>query len=179
VQRVSVVGTTGSGKSTVTEALVAALGLPSLELDSLRHRPGWVPMPDDEFRAEVAAFTAGEAWVVDGNYFEIVTGEAVWPRADTVVWLDLPRPLVMRQLVGRTARRIVRREVLWNGNRESWHNLLRRDDRNVLRWAWRSHQVNRERFARAIEHLDASVVRLRSRVEVRDFIDGLREDTAQ
>jgi adenylate kinase family enzyme len=136
-------------------------------------------MPDEEFRSQVAAFTAGDAWVVDGNYFEIVTREVVWPRADTVVWLDLPRPLVMRQLVGRTTRRIVRREVLWNGNRESWRNLLRRDDRNVLRWAWTSHQVNRERFGHAIEHLDASVVRLRSRVDVRDFIDGLCGDAAQ
>ena len=51
----------------MTRALAASLGLKVLELDALRHQPGWVPMPDEECRSRVAAFTAGERWIVDGN----------------------------------------------------------------------------------------------------------------
>lgn len=46
-------------------------------------------------------------------------------RADLVVWLDLPRRSVMRQVVTRTVRRRFRREVLWNGNIEPpLHRIL-------------------------------------------------------
>jgi adenylate kinase family enzyme len=55
MRRVSVVGTSGSGKTTVTAALSARLVVPHLELDGLRHQPGWVPLPDGEFVARVAA----------------------------------------------------------------------------------------------------------------------------
>ncbi|WP_299040308.1 hypothetical protein [uncultured Pseudokineococcus sp.] len=39
-------------------------------------------------------------------------------RADLLVWLDLPRAVVMRHVVRRTLRRRLRREVLWNGDVE-------------------------------------------------------------
>ena len=101
----------------VARALANRLGIPHLELDSIFHQPGWEPRSDDEFRAEAAAFVAGERWVVDGNYTSHGVTEIVWPRADTIVWLDPPRRVVMRRVVSRTLRRVVTREELWNGNR--------------------------------------------------------------
>jgi hypothetical protein len=44
----------------------------------------------------VAEVTATEGWVIDGNYSRVL--DIVWARADTVVWLDLSRPVVMRRL---------------------------------------------------------------------------------
>jgi len=44
--------------------------------------------------------------------------DVVWTRADIVVWFDLPRRTVMRQVVTRTLRRAITRAELWNGNRE-------------------------------------------------------------
>ena len=57
-----------------------------------RKLSGWVGAPDDEFEAVMLAGTPGERWVVAGNYLR-VSQRALWPRADTVVWLDLPLPL--------------------------------------------------------------------------------------
>ena len=65
VRRVSVVGTSGAGKSTLARALAGALGADFLELDSVYHQAGWVPLPDEEYRARVARVVAGERWVVD------------------------------------------------------------------------------------------------------------------
>jgi gluconate kinase len=45
VQRVSVVGTSGAGKSTVAAALAALLGASFLELDSVHHQADWTPLP--------------------------------------------------------------------------------------------------------------------------------------
>jgi adenylate kinase family enzyme len=53
VRRISVVGTSGPGKSTAGRQLAQNLGVPYLELDSIYHQPGWVPLGPDEFRRRV------------------------------------------------------------------------------------------------------------------------------
>ena len=159
----------------MTRALAASLGLEVLELDALRHQPGWVPMPDEECRSRVAAFTAGERWIVDGNYFDVVTRDLVWPRADAIVWLDLPRSLVIRRLLRRTLRRAFRREVLGNGNREQLRNIFRLDDRNIVRYAWTSQGERRARFEEGLVGLDAELARLRTPTAVKAFLRGVQE----
>lgn len=49
MNRVSVVGSSGSGKTTVVRAFAERLDLPYLELDSVFHRPGWTPKDDEGF----------------------------------------------------------------------------------------------------------------------------------
>ena len=68
MRRVSVVGTSGVGKSTFASSLARVLGVSFLELDSVYHQADWAPLPASEFRARVAAAAAGECWVIDGNY---------------------------------------------------------------------------------------------------------------
>src|ERR1700744_3085931 len=140
VRRVSVVGNSGSGKSTLAAALAGRLGVRFLELDSVYHQPGWVPLPAAEYRALVSEAVAGDGWVIDGNYSAV--RDIVWARADTVVWLDLPRRTVMRRIIWRTLRRIAGRIELWNGNRERWRNFFTLDPQeSVIMWAWTRHRA--------------------------------------
>lgn len=148
MRRVSVVGNSGSGKTTLAAAIAAALGVPHLELDAVFHQPGWQPLEPELFRARVAEFAGQDGWVTDGNYSGVQ--DLVWQRADTVVWLDPPRRVVMRQLIARTLRRMITREELWNGNKESWRYLFCLDpDRSVLVWAWTAHRKYAQRYAEA------------------------------
>src|SRR5579875_4043583 len=79
VRRVSVVGCSGSGKSTVGRRLARDLHVPYIELDSIFHQPGWVPLPRDEFRRRVTEVVAADGWVIDGNYSSVQP--LVWDRA--------------------------------------------------------------------------------------------------
>jgi adenylate kinase family enzyme len=173
VERVSIVGTSGSGKSTLGKALAARIGAEFLELDSVFHQPGWVPLPDEEFRRRVGAAVAAERWVIDGNYSGKVR-DLVWDRADTVVWLDLPRRTVMRRIIWRSFLRAARRTELWNGNREHWRNLVALDkEESVIVWAWTSHARNHARYAAAMADPPNSqlrFVRLTRPAEVRSFL---------
>ncbi len=149
MRRVSVVGTSGSGKSTLAAALAVALGADFLELDSVYHQAGWEPLPTSEFRRRVASVVAGERWVIDGNYSKV--RDLVWGRADTVVWLDLPRRTVMRRIIWRSFRRAAGRVELWNGNRERWRNLFTLDkEESVVSWAWQTHAANRVKYEAAM-----------------------------
>src|SRR3546814_4713935 len=74
--------------------------------------------------------------------------------ADTIVWLDLPRPLIMRRVAGRTLRRAITREELWNGNREPLAGLVRwHPERNIIRWAWVQHSTRSEEHTSELQSL--------------------------
>jgi adenylate kinase family enzyme len=182
VRRISIVGSAGAGKSTTGRELAHILGVPFVELDSIYHQPDWVPLPVEEFRHRVAEVAAGDGWVVDGNYSAV--RPLVWARADTVVWLDLPRRTVMRQVVWRTLRRATFRIELWNGNRERWANLFTWvPEDSVVSWAWHRHGVYHERYAAAAAdpaYAHLRFIRLRNRREVRRFLAAARPpgDTA-
>ncbi len=142
MQRISVVGTSGSGKTTVARRIAEALGFPHVELDALHWEPGWEEAPVDVFRERVSEATRGSPWVVDGNYGKV--RDIVWGRADTVVWLDYSFPRIFLRLLWRTLRRGVLRERLWNDNRESLTLALSKD--SILLWAITSYPKNKEEY---------------------------------
>lgn len=178
MRRISVVGNSGSGKTTLARSLADRLGIAHVELDALYHGRGWSEPKPDAFRRIVAEAldTATGGWVTCGNY-SVVREDVVWRRADTVVVLDLPKPLVMRRVVGRTLRRALRREELWNGNREPLSNLYAwAPEENIIRWAWVRHDVYRDRYRRAAQdpaHAHLAFLFLRSRAEVGTFLASM------
>jgi shikimate kinase len=149
VERIIVVGPPGSGKSTLARSLAAALDCPHVELDALYWQAGWTESEADAFGARAVAALGTGRWVADGNYFSHGSREAVWPRADTIVWLDLPRRTTFRRVVVRTTDRSLRRTELWNGNRESLRLALARD--GLIPFAWRQHPSYGERYGRLMD----------------------------
>jgi adenylate kinase family enzyme len=172
VRRVSVVGNSGSGKSTLARELASSLGVPHLELDSVFHQPGWEPLPEEEFRRLVTERTSQDGWVVDGNYS--VVQPIAWARADTVVWLDLPKRTVMWQVTRRTVRRAVTRKELWNGNREPLSNFISWvPEKSIISWAWHNHARYRTKYgAAAADPANAHLtfIHLTSRPDVSRFL---------
>jgi adenylate kinase family enzyme len=167
--KIAVIGTSGSGKTTVARELARRLGLPHVELDALFHGPGWAETPADEFRRRVAAATDGSGWVVDGNY-DSKLGDLVLARADTVVWLDVPLRVALSRVTRRTIGRIRTGEELWNGNRESWRGGFIGWE-SMFVWTIRSHlRQRRLRPARLARHPHLEVVRLRSAREVESYV---------
>jgi hypothetical protein len=101
-------------------------------------------VPVEVFKDRVARAVEGNAWVVDGNYAGRGARDLVWPRADTVIWLDPPLTVIFGRLVARAVRRIRSGEELWpaTGNRETFRSqFLSRD--SLFLWALRTHRRRR------------------------------------
>jgi adenylate kinase family enzyme len=173
--RINVVGTCGSGKTTVAKSLAGLLGVPHVELDALFWRSGWGEATDPELRAAVSEAAAGDAWVIDGNYSRV--RDLIWPRADTIVWLDYSFLRVFAQLLKRTIRRAVSREPLWHGNRESLgRSFFSRE--SILLWAVKTHRRRRTQYRTLLadpENVRPRVVRLRSPREAERWLRGIAE----
>ena len=161
----------------MARSLSASLDIPYLELDSVYHQAEWTPLPDGEFQSVVGEFTSQDRWVVDGNYNSHGVLDLVWERADMVVWLDPPKPVVMSRVVQRTVRRAITREELWNGNREPRSNFTKWDpEENVIRWAWTRFEPTRSRYESRTADPQWSyleIIRLCKRTETRVFLSNL------
>ena len=99
-RRIRVIGNSGAGKTTFAQALARRLGLPHAELDEIFWGANWTQRPVEEGRARLTAFLDGPGtagWVVDGNWNSRV-GDLLEP-ADTIVWLDYPRWVVMPRVI--------------------------------------------------------------------------------
>lgn len=175
LERIVVVGTSGSGKSTLARQLGELLGIPAIEMDALFWNQYWTPTPLSAFRERVTLALDTDAWVVDGNYSKV--RDLTWERADTLVWLDYSLWVVMSRLLRRTLTRIISKEELWSGNRESITNSFFRKD-SILLWALQTHQKNRNTYTDLIrqpiyKHLN--IVRLRSPRATRAWLAELRK----
>lgn len=169
VRRIVVLGASGAGKTTLARELARVVGAVHVELDGIQHGPDWTTPPAEEFRARLATATEGPAWVVDGNLASL-TADVLWHRADLIVWLDLPLWVVVPRLVRRTTSRVVRRTVLWNGNRERLDFLLGRD--SVVAWAVKARRRHLAQYPDLLARTGVPWVRLRSRAAVARWLAG-------
>ncbi len=175
-RRVVVAGTSGSGKTSLAAVVAERLGVPHVEIDALFHGPGWEPRAS--FVADVQRFTAEPGWVTEWQYSEV--RPLLIERAALMVWLDLPRRTVMRQVVWRTLTRRWRRQQLWNGNIEPPLWTIATDGQHIVRWAWSTHATTAAQVAAAAARRpDLTIVRLGSRAEADAWLAGPLAQVAQ
>ena len=166
------IGAGGAGKTTVALELGRILALPVVHLDALYWLPGWIPRTPGEWEALQRAALAGDSWIADGNFPG--TMDLRLGRADTIVFLDLPRLLCLwRVLLRRRRQRGHARPDLPPGCVEG------RIDRGFLAFlseVWTFPHRGRPRLLeRLVRYADGrDVVVLRSRTEVTRFLDCVR-----
>ena len=121
-----VLGSPGSGKSTIARQIGEGKGLPVVHLDKLTLLPNWKAKPNVEQIINAAADE--REWVIDGNY------SAAWDyrleRADTIIYLDFNRYVCMF--------RVIKRRIQWHGKSRSdiGEGCSERLSRWFVKWVW-------------------------------------------
>lgn len=162
--RILILGRTGSGKTTLARELAAVLGVPHVELDALYFGPNFSTVPLPVLRERTRAAIAGDRWVTDGN--KRAVRDLVWPRADTIIWLDYPLSVSLWRLGKRALWRtsVLKAQAAEAGEKTGLPGKLISGAKGVLT-ALRSHMGQRREypilFARP-ENQHLAVVRLRS-----------------
>lgn len=176
-ERILILGRTGSGKTTLARELAAALGVPHVELDSLYFGPDFSRAPLSLLRERTSAAIAGDRWVTDGN--KRAVRDLVWPRADTIIWLDYPAYMSFWRLAkrARTRTSALSAQAAQTGRRTGLPKQMLAAARGVLT-ALRSHRGQRREypsmFAQAAnQHL--AVARLRSPRATRQWMARVTE----
>jgi adenylate kinase family enzyme len=169
MQRVLVLGSSGSGKSTFVNRLAKAIGLPIISLDAIYWKPGWQPSDPVSFGQRIKELALGDRWIMDGNYISQGAGDLRRDRADTILWFDLPRHVCMRGILSRIAR------TYGNVRPEMAAGCPERIDLEFFRYVWTYRARQRPKLLKYFEGLrsDQKLICFNGRAEADDFIANL------
>lgn len=178
-RRIAVLGTSGCGKTFVAKRLAGILGVPYICSDAIYWGPDWIENPPDKRYAGYEQATAGDAWTFDGNVDGMSDnkGQLILKRADTLIWLDLSRLQVFKQVLRRTIQRAWTREPIWHNNCESWRiSFFSRE--SILLWSMQTYAERKKKYSAlfadpALAHLPK--IRLTSRKQVNAWLASLEQ----
>ena len=102
-KRITIYGSTGSGKTTLTKKLSKILGAKTIHLDDIFWGPNWEIPTRESFEKLVRKELTADSWVSDGNYSRV--RNFVLDRATFAVILVLPLPLIIWRLIARSISR--------------------------------------------------------------------------
>ena len=166
MRRISIVGCSGGGKSTLAVKLAAKLGLPVVHIDQLYWLPGWVERDPAEVRRLVGEAAAGEAWVMEGNNSR--TFDLRLPRSEALLWIDQPRWLCLY--------RAIRRAALGFGRSrpDMAEGCPERFDLEFWSYIWNFDRVTAPRMAAMIAAIapDLRIIRLKGDREIAAFLES-------
>lgn len=178
LQRVNVIGTSGSGKSTFSKKLAAILQSDYVETDGLYFKPNWQIEPDEVFFAKLEVALSKPRWVHDGNYNR--TLNIKWKNVQTVIWLDYSFPLVMWRIVKRSVHRVIAGNELWGtGNYETLSKLFSKD--SIVLWSYQTYDLNKQRYNEMMQdeqYKHINFIRLQNRSEAQRFLTMLENKNA-
>jgi adenylate kinase family enzyme len=168
MQRVLVIGSGGSGKTTLSKRLGSLLKLPVIHLDLLYWSPGWVEPDKAQWSETVRKVIAEKTWVLDGNYSGTLAERI--DAADTVVFLDVSRFVC--------SWRVLRRMAKYRGKTrpDMPDGCLERLNLSFLLWIWNYPSRTRRKVLALLEtyRTTKNVVHLRTRADVERFVNAQR-----
>lgn len=89
MQKILIIGSPGSGKSTFSFRLSEKLNIPIIHLDKLFWKSGWVSRSKEAFDKLLIEEMEKESWIIDGNYSRTLPMRL--EKADTVIFFDYSR----------------------------------------------------------------------------------------
>jgi len=145
VRKIIITGTSCTGKTTLGKKLSEQTGLKQIDLDDLHFLPNWVMKEPELFIADVQAAIDGQnEWIVSGSY-QSKLKDNLWPKANIIIWLDLPLRTILSRYIRRTYRRVVHKEVCCGENYETLSHVLFKD--NMLIHIMKTYWARKRRLA--------------------------------
>lgn len=171
MKRVVVIGSGGSGKSTLSRRLGDATGIEVIHLDSLYWKPNWEKTSAEEWEKVISNLVTRESWIMDGNFGG--TLEMRIKAADTVFFLDIARCVCLY--------RVIKRLIKFRGkNRpDMTEGCNERLDVEFLSWIWNYPGRSRPRvLAQMKEFPNKRFIILRSNLDAENFLRDAQTQAA-
>lgn len=167
-KRITVIGCSGSGKSTFSRRLGEITGIPVYHLDRLFWKSGWVQEDREVFREKQAGITRRDSWIIDGHYFS--TMEMRLERADLVFRFKIGR---IKCILG-----VIKRFIYNYGKTrpDMGEGCEEKIDWEFIKYVWNFDKVQQQRtdsLLRSYPHI--KVITFHSRKQAKHYLKGAAE----
>lgn len=172
MERILVIGSPGSGKTTLSKTLAEKLNLPLVHLDALYWQEGWQPAAREVFDGRLDAQLRRPKWIIDGNYGRTLSMRLHF--CDTVIFLDYPRMTCILGVLGRVIRNYGKTRA------DMGAGCPERFDGAFLRYVWQFNKKHRGTYRRLMaEQTDKQVLVFQNRRAAARFVQQLEQKTPE
>jgi adenylate kinase family enzyme len=169
MERILVMGSSGSGKSTFAHRLSAITGIPVVSLDALFWKPGWVESDATEFDQRVSDAAHQPRWIMDGDFISHA-GELRRSVADAVIWFDLPTRACITGIITRIA------TSYGQVRPETAPGCPEKIDLGFFHYVWTYRRLRRPKLLRYLEALrpDQTLICFTDRAQADQYLANVR-----
>ena len=167
MERIVIIGNSGSGKSYLAQRLGDHFGYPIIHLDTLFWEPGGFnrKRPQEIVHAEIATLVQGANWIVEGVFGELA--QEFFVNASHLIWLDFDQETCLNSLRRRGS----------ESSEQQDQQSAEENFQKLLTWAsayWQRNDLRSYRgHARLFEEFNGQKVYLQTRDAVNEYIDAL------
>ncbi len=169
MEKIAVIGSGGSGKSTFSKKLGEVLNLPVYHLDAYYWKPGWVETSHEEWDRFNEELVKKVSWIIDGNYGRTMKTRV--EKADTVIFLYMPTYLCIY--------RIIKRRIMYGGKTrpDMGDGCSERLDWDFIKWVWDYNKAKAPGVLRKLQtyEKDKNIIILKNTREVNEFLININE----
>lgn len=172
INRIYIVGASGTGKSTLAAQLSKQLGIPHFDLDDVRYPPITNKKQSYEERLpEVSKITKKDKWIVEGIYTNTWVNELL-EEADQIIWLDIPLSVTLPRLAKRYLKR-----VFTGNDRYGFRSFLK-----LIKWSIHYHfpdsrhdlsdedkHITKKKSEKVLSSFQAKVIRVKNSKELKNL----------
>ncbi|WP_051207167.1 hypothetical protein [Saccharospirillum impatiens] len=165
MQKVTIIGNGGAGKSTLALVLGKKRQLPVHHLDQVIWKPNWQPVSEIEFKQAHEKLIAGESWVIEGVGYDSTIAKR-FKRSDTIIYIDFPIPVHFFWAIKRSIKSLFLKPEGWAAGCQPATKL-----HHILRIIWDVHQTTRPYLLSLLarQNRDVAIHHLRSPRELNRF----------
>lgn len=170
-KRIVIIGTSCSGKSTLSKRISQNLNIPHYELDNYFWESNWTSIPEDKFIQIVGDFTNKNNWVICGNYSSV--RDIIWNKSTDIVWIDYPLYLIFYRAVRRSIIRAYTKEKICNGNVESFKKSFLTKD-SIILWVLKTYYKRKKEYKLLLSKVRGKRIHhLKNQNATDEFVKGL------
>lgn len=167
MKKMIVIGSPGTGKSTLAKKLADSLIIKLYHLDKLFWKPQWKMSTKEEQREILYDIVKQNSWIIDGNYSS--TLDIRIKEADTIIYLKRSRMTCLYH--------VFKRFISYRGKTrpDMQENCPEKLDREFIRWVWQFPKNHEPLIEEHLKDLtsEQTLIKLMNQKEIDDFLNSL------
>ena len=167
MHKIVIIGSGGSGKTTLATQLSSTLQLPVYHLDALYWQPNWVETDRKQWIEIQRTLVNKSQWIIDGNYGG--TLDIRLEASDTIIFLNINRYICLFRAVKRTL------EHMGKHRSDMGFGCNERFDFNFIKWIYGYPSKKRPEILEKLSKLEnvVDIHILSNKKDVANFLQNL------